>query len=225
MPESEERPDALDFLLDHHSEPGRPDEDREDDPEDSDGDRGWSYRDHARASVLNYGPGADVFEHVAFLRVVGTADEIRDRLERLRDIGAEIDAIARSPDDLKLRPRFDNRPRWIDPEEAYGEIMDGLQDYTEYLTEALEAAQLAERWLEDAGFRYDDGKLGITGTGGRPRQVVREAISRTADRLHPSGPRYDAKFYSRVRGALLSVFPRELLTDEDIRRGIEYEPE
>lgn len=206
----------LEFLK--HTHPGLP-------PEPEGHER--RYFDAARASVLNYGAGVDIVEKLAFLRIVGTPDELEREYEELGKAFQVVDGIVRDRRRAGyLRVRFFSEVAYgekMDAPDAHGvDLLEGIEQLGDYLYAAQEEAKRIVAALEDDGFVYEDGMLKVTGTGGRRRHVVSDLIGRVWEWVRePGDSMYSADVRDRVRGALSSVFPPEILTDDRIKSAIQ----
>jgi len=194
---------------------------------------GHEYDERARAQVLNCGIGCSAPEHVAFLRVVGTPDALAAEHELAAKALHALDSIVRDRRNRGYaRPRFFSEEYGeavdIDTPDGSGfELLDRLYELCHYLDAALLEARRAVDLLEDQGFEYREGRLYVSGTGGRARQVLREVVGRTWEWVRdPDDPMYSREVLDRVRAALSGVFPAELLPDDaSLKRAIQYSRE
>lgn len=212
--------DLQDFL--RRREPGRASEDGEGrDP----------HLERIRVSARTYGIGSDLFERVAFLRYVGTPDELGEKRDAALEALRLVEGLMWGPDS-RLLPHFPGDDavgnRITRPESDGPEILDSLSGLARYLDGARVEAERALDTLRAEGFDYRDGKLVVTDTGGRPRQVVKDVVAATWKRIRPEYREEtgDDSFASkallaRVRSELTPVFPTDLLTDTRLKSAIQ----
>lgn len=216
MGEKPEEWDPLDVVLRHHSvSPEAGSSDGEGDP----------YRWRARASVSMYGSGAGVVEHLAFLRVVGTPEEITARLRGLEEARRAVIQTLYNPE-FGPRPPVAGLHQRYDPVEEATNAESALVELIEYTRELREEARSVVEGLERDGFVYvsDDDQLKVdTGGDGANPKAVREVIGRLHNRWREQGKDwgYDRDYTSKIRSALSAAFPAELLSHSRIKSVIQ----
>lgn len=219
-------PDPLDLVLDWHTGTG--------DPSGANEDRDREYWNRARAFVRTYGRGQDVVERLAFLRVVGTPEELTERLDKLEAALAAVSDVVYGPD-LGVRPGFFSELEYGEnldaPEEVGPAVLDGLRELARYVHGARAESEAVVQALERDGFTYnaDEDRLELRSDGpGRPAKAVSEVVARVYRRIRPryreetSDDRHTPRpLLARIRAALSPAFPSELLEDDALRSALQ----
>jgi hypothetical protein len=209
--------DPLDMIFRYHTQPG-------------DTERG-NYWETARAFASIYGAGTyDIVEQLAFLRVVGTPETLKEERERVL---YALNVVERAVRDQQqrghLRPGFYSYEygEYFDAPETSGlDMVEGLRELGRYLEAAyLESRRIMES-LEADGFTYNEnkGRLEVKPEGrGSRRKVVSEVVARLHERHRDDDEWYSKGRYARFRSTLSEVFPEDLLTDDAIKSAIQYQ--